>query len=1006
MKTSARFLAMLLAVLMIASAAISVSAFSDVPAGAEHAVAISVLSQLNIVGGYEDGTFKPEQNVTRAEMAKLVYVLSTTFVQAGEGKGEFKDVKADNWAAGYISWCAAKNIIGGYGDGNFGPADNVTYDQALKMVAGALGYNEWDSKLWPTDVRLKALNELKLGADIPEEVKGGDKLTRAQVAQIMYNALFAPMKETKTVNNKYVDANNQEFYIPATVNKVLSRDVWDFVETTYTVEGTENYGARTNQDDEIAIQKINADGTRTYRDQGLVKTYPVITETLEDLGLTAYEGKTDNLINLYITTVTKDGEMLQSATVNGTVTDNVVAVYPESRKYVKINGVEYTAKNFNGTAKDQIDLYNIDGTPVTVTGAVAGSIFDANDKLVTAFTNLLEPKAANTVRIIDFDGDGDLDGFVVTPKEAYEVTAIKNKIVNGKAIPHISYKTLSGTIKTDIPAANVINPADGAAVSLAVKDVFVGALVGDTLYAEIVRPLEAYATTIKLSDKILEIEEVGAVKYGSDRTVAGVDTVSLTAAVLELADKQVYYVYNGEILRTTASMTDYDFVIFQNIEQVQNGSFNNVTMEDGTAYEATILVIEDGKLVEKKVTLANDVAAYVGATPYTPAQMFAALDPNGGVDGKGVANNMFAHNTDANGKREYHYMIATSCYESKKGGYVLTFDNNLDPTEYVTIPAGATFSYNPSTKIYSLGSEKIVLLDDNSLVFYKYSRPLTASGSFKYLGLYTLENITGNKFNETTIGTSFLRLNKQDGTATLLATIVDNVTGIADVIDYTNDGRLIVYAPESSTTFKKSGVLYNRYVFMDNDTLTTKAPEEALNVAYNSVTNPGATTGFLYYYDLTSGEYEVLTNSVASAYVYADGTVGLKTIKYGTLKNVIPSLNLVAYMDGLTEKNVRVDSSVKIWGLSEKDKNDSYLQMSIEDLKVMFDTVNDYNNEDANTLNDLPIDIIMTFYEDVKGDLHLASIIVEIYELPEDTNTTKPVSVNDIIFDNYKGFAD
>ena len=69
MKTSARFLAMLLAVVMIASAALSVSAFSDVTGAVEHATAINVLAQLGVIGGYEDGTFKPEQNVTRAEMA-------------------------------------------------------------------------------------------------------------------------------------------------------------------------------------------------------------------------------------------------------------------------------------------------------------------------------------------------------------------------------------------------------------------------------------------------------------------------------------------------------------------------------------------------------------------------------------------------------------------------------------------------------------------------------------------------------------------------------------------------------------------------------------------------------------------------------------------------------------------------------------------------------------------------------------------------------------------------
>ena len=188
MKTSARFLAMLLAVLMIAGAALSATAFDDV-AGNKHANAVNVLAQLGVIGGYEDGTFKPDQKVTRAEMAKLVYVLYTTFVDAGTGATAFTDVAADNWATGYINWCSQKGIIGGYGDGKFGPNDNVTYDQALKMVAGVLGYNEWDSALWPTDVRMLALRTLNLGEEL-DDVNGNDQLTRAQVAQIVLYAFL------------------------------------------------------------------------------------------------------------------------------------------------------------------------------------------------------------------------------------------------------------------------------------------------------------------------------------------------------------------------------------------------------------------------------------------------------------------------------------------------------------------------------------------------------------------------------------------------------------------------------------------------------------------------------------------------------------------------------------------------------------------------------------------------------------------------------------------------
>ena len=183
MKTSVRFLAVLVAVLMIATAAISVAAFSDVEEGYEHATAIATLSQLGVIGGYEDGTFQPNKNVERDEMAKLVYVLYTTFQTAGKGTAKFSDLAADNWAAGYVTWCSAKSIVGGYEDGSFRPDNNVTYDEALKMVCATLGYTDFDSALWPTDVRQKALKDLKLGEDI--EAEGSDKLSRGQVAQLL-----------------------------------------------------------------------------------------------------------------------------------------------------------------------------------------------------------------------------------------------------------------------------------------------------------------------------------------------------------------------------------------------------------------------------------------------------------------------------------------------------------------------------------------------------------------------------------------------------------------------------------------------------------------------------------------------------------------------------------------------------------------------------------------------------------------------------------------------------
>ena len=194
MKTSMRYLAVIFAVALLAVSLLVVSAdsFTDVTGQTAHYKAIDTLTSYGIIHGYEDNTFRPDLPVKRSEMAKLVYVTATTSVDAGEGVVTFPDVAQNNWAKGYISWCAAKSIVGGYEDGTFKPEESVTYDEALKMLCAMLGYTDFKSDLWPTDVRIKALIDLNLGEAL-DGVAGDAVLTRGQVAQLFANSLDEQM---------------------------------------------------------------------------------------------------------------------------------------------------------------------------------------------------------------------------------------------------------------------------------------------------------------------------------------------------------------------------------------------------------------------------------------------------------------------------------------------------------------------------------------------------------------------------------------------------------------------------------------------------------------------------------------------------------------------------------------------------------------------------------------------------------------------------------------------
>ena len=159
--------------------------------------AVNVLSALGVVNGYEDGTYKPAQTVTRAEMAKLIVTALGLADYASATTSQFTDMTGSTWAIPYVEYAASLNIVNGYGGGKFGPNDTVTYEQALTMVVRALGYTDEAKEMngtWPA-VYVQKARALGLLEDVDNG--GATGANRGDVAIILYNAL--------SVNEVYVD---------------------------------------------------------------------------------------------------------------------------------------------------------------------------------------------------------------------------------------------------------------------------------------------------------------------------------------------------------------------------------------------------------------------------------------------------------------------------------------------------------------------------------------------------------------------------------------------------------------------------------------------------------------------------------------------------------------------------------------------------------------------------------------------------------------------------------
>ena len=188
MRNLKKFLALMLAMVMAMSLMITANATStaeDFADGAgitpEFAEAVDVLSGMRVFSG-DNGNFKPAANITRAEMAAVLYRLvsgDVTDAKAGlyANYAPFKDVTADKWYAGYVGYCWNMGLIKGRDSANtvFDPTGNVTGYEALAMLLRAVGYdknNEFTGATWQTNVSTTG-QQLGILRDISTTQYGG-----------------------------------------------------------------------------------------------------------------------------------------------------------------------------------------------------------------------------------------------------------------------------------------------------------------------------------------------------------------------------------------------------------------------------------------------------------------------------------------------------------------------------------------------------------------------------------------------------------------------------------------------------------------------------------------------------------------------------------------------------------------------------------------------------------------------------------------------------------------
>ena len=221
-----KLLALVLALVMSMSlVTISNAAFKDADK-IDYKEAVDVMNAVGVFIGDEKGNFNAKDNLTREQAAKII-----AYLELGEkaadalvGSATFTDVAATRWSAGFVSYCAQAGVVSGY-DGKFDPAGQLTALQFGKMLLVEIGYDAKAAGMVGTDW---AINTSKLMATtgLMNGIDGSvnQVLSREKAAQMTLNALKTPTVEYATKGSN-ITVNGAEINFGASVPTYVTNTV-------------------------------------------------------------------------------------------------------------------------------------------------------------------------------------------------------------------------------------------------------------------------------------------------------------------------------------------------------------------------------------------------------------------------------------------------------------------------------------------------------------------------------------------------------------------------------------------------------------------------------------------------------------------------------------------------------------------------------------------------------------------------------------------------------------
>ena len=622
---------------------------------------VDTLVALGVVNGYDDGYFKPNGTVTRAEMAKMIYVLRTGNSDASaynDDKTSFTDI-GSHWARGYIKYCQSLGIIAGKSNTKFCPNDKVSAQEAAKMLLVTLGYDAAKAGLVGTNWAAKT-NALADENGLLEDVNTSFTAAcpRQYAAQLIYNTIDTPTVVWR--DDAYTNVT-----LLGTDNKTVGEKYMGLQKWIGTFEGDNSIVSA--KDGEISVtgsidgeHKTSGSNVRSVRAQ--FKADFDNKYVGEEVSVLFKDGNTgtknqpdakDTIFGIYVTGNTKVYNIvkgdLQSCSDAGKI---------------KFNDKKYDVAAHSNADNDDVIVTNFNTTTTADTIGTAGSgataaqvatyitrnykvnsndaikfVANDDDKIVKAYvtTSKFGKVSSVTSSKIGVEGLGtkDLDdcvvydgikaGDLVQYVEAYQSSERKNIITKAETVEGKieAFKSSDSQIRVNGNwykfSANTAVATDFTNSALTANDV-------DDTYELIVdgKYYVAYNKVSGFND--YAVATLGNTEFGDTRVkLLKADGSEVTTTVDEKKDgatlptnaqkaSGVLYGYN---LKSSDSKVDLSAKDYTNVASIASGSFN------GDAKTVTYTV--SGSAAVSKI-VASDAAIFVYNTTDSKWKVYTAKD--------------------------------------------------------------------------------------------------------------------------------------------------------------------------------------------------------------------------------------------------------------------------------------------------------------------------------------------------------------------------------------------